>query len=170
MSIRRKKKPIIGICGGHDATPEYLEVAEEVGKLVAEEGWYLICGGLTGVMDAACKGASSSGGFTIGVLPGGDVTTANDHVKLPIATGVGYARNSIIILTADAIIAIDGAEGTLSEMCYSIVHEKPTIVVSLEDEPVDMGGIRVDKQNSSGLTVVKNAEDAIKEVKKALSL
>ncbi|MHA1369810.1 MAG: hypothetical protein ACTSRA_08880, partial [Promethearchaeota archaeon] len=152
------------------ATEDYLKVSEEVGALIASEGWYLICGGLFGVMEAVCRGAARKGGITIGILPGTDVTSANEHVSLPIATGVGYSRNSIIVMTADAVIAIDGKEGTLSEMCYSLVYEKPLVVLSLEDDPVDMGGIRVDKKNSPGFVTVKTASEAIQEIKHALNI
>ncbi|MEX2718313.1 MAG: TIGR00725 family protein, partial [Candidatus Sigynarchaeota archaeon] len=118
------------MCGGSSAPPEYEAVAETTGELIAAEGWWLICGGLQSVMTAACKGARKKGGFTIGILPDDDVTTANPFVELPIATGMGYARNSIIVATADAIISIDGAEGTLSEMCYALVFKKPVIVIA----------------------------------------
>ncbi|MEX2717560.1 MAG: hypothetical protein Q6370_014770, partial [Candidatus Sigynarchaeota archaeon] len=87
-----------------------------------------------------------------------------------IATGMGYARNSIIVATADAIISIDGAEGTLSEMCYALVFKKPVIVIALEDKPVDYGGIRVDKHHSPGVIVVKDAVAAIQAVKTQLGL
>ncbi len=170
MSLKRGKTPIIAVCGGSSAPPEYEAVAETTGELIAAEGWWLICGGLQSVMTAACKGARKKGGFTIGILPDGDVTTANPFVELPIATGVGYARNSIIVSTADAIISIDGAEGTLSEMCYALVFKKPVIVIALEDKLVDYGGIRVDKQHSPGVTVVKDATAAIQAVKAQLGL
>jgi uncharacterized protein (TIGR00725 family) len=170
MSLKRGKTPIIAVCGGSSAPPEYEVVAEAVGELIAAEGWWLICGGLESVMASACKGARKRNGFTIGILPDGDVTTANQFVELPIATGIGYSRNSIIVATADAIISIDGAEGTLSEMCYALVFKKPVIVIALEEKPVDYGGIRVDKHHSPGLTVVRDAAAAIQAVKNQLGL
>ncbi len=170
MSVKRGKVPIIAVCGGSSAPPEYEAIAETTGELIAAEGWWLICGGLESVMMAACKGARKKGGFTIGILPDGDVTTANEFIELPIATGIGYSRNSVIVATADAIISIDGAEGTLSEMCYALVYKKPVVVIALEDEPVDYGGIRVDKHNSPGLTVVRDAAAAIQAVKVQLGL
>jgi uncharacterized protein (TIGR00725 family) len=172
MSLKRGKTPIIAVCGGSNAPPAYEALAEEVGELIATAGWWLICGGLQSVMASACKGARKKNGFTIGILPEGDVTTANPHVELPIATGIGYNRNSVIVATADAIISIDGAEGTLSEMCYALVFKKPVVVIALENDhkPVDYGGIRVDKHNSPGLTVVRDAAAAIQAVKKQLGL
>jgi uncharacterized protein (TIGR00725 family) len=172
MSLKRGKTPIIAVCGGSNAPPAYETLAEEVGELIASEGWWLICGGLQSVMASACKGARKKNGFTIGVLPENDVTTANPYVELPIATGIGYNRNSVIVATADAIISIDGAEGTLSEMCYALVFKKPVVVIALENDhkPVDYGGIRVDKHCSPGLIVVKDAVSAIQAVKKNLNI
>lgn len=170
MSLKRGKTPIIAVCGGSHAPPEYEAIAETTGELIAAEGWYLLCGGLESVMAAACKGARKRDGLTIGILPDNDVTTANPDVEIPIATGVGYARNAIIVQTADAIIAIDGKEGTLSEMCYALVFKKPVVVIALEDTPVNMGGILVDKQNSPDLIVVKDPFAAIEEIKKVLNL
>ncbi|NMC07720.1 MAG: TIGR00725 family protein [Candidatus Lokiarchaeota archaeon] len=170
MSLKRGKTPIIAVCGGSNAPPAYETLAEEVGELIAAEGWWLICGGLQSVMASACKGARKKGGFTIGILPDTDVASANPHVELPIATGIGYNRNSVIVATADAIISIDGAEGTLSEMCYALVFKKPVIVIALEDKLVDYGGIRVDKHHSPGLTVVRNATAAIRAVKEQLGI
>jgi uncharacterized protein (TIGR00725 family) len=170
MSLKRGKTPIIAVCGGSSAPPAYEALAEEVGELIAAEGWWLICGGLQSVMAAACKGARKRDGFTIGILPDGDVTTANPYVELPIATGIGYNRNSVIVATADAIISIDGAEGTLSEMCYALVFKKPVVVIALEDKPVDYGGIRVDKHRSPGLAVVRDAAAAIQAVKEKLGI
>ena len=170
MSMKRGKTPIIAVVGGSNAPPAYEALAEAVGELIAAEGWWLISGGLQSVMASACKGARKKNGFTIGILPDGDVTTANPYVELPIATGIGYNRNSVIVATADAIISIDGAEGTLSEMCYALVFKKPVIVIALEDTPVDYGGIRVDKHHSPGLIVVRDAAAAILAVKVQLGI
>ncbi len=87
----------------------------------------LICGGRGGVMEAACKGARDAGGHTIGVLPGEDASRANQHVEFPIVTGIGRARNVIVVLTADAVIAVDGSHGTLSEIAYAIQFGKPLV-------------------------------------------
>ena len=168
MSYQRGKVPIIGVICGSKPPKHYLPIGEQVGELVAKEGYWIICGGLGGLMEAVCKGASKHDGFTIGVLPGTSVTDANPYISLPIATGVGYARNSIIVMTADVLVAIDGAEGTLSEMCYGIVYGKPIIAISLESDPVPMGGIMVHKRDSAGFVVVETAKDAIGRVKEIL--
>lgn len=162
------RPPIIGVCGGHAASAGYLAQAAEAGALIAGKGWWLICGGLSGVMEAACKGAASKGGFTIGVLPGIDAASANPHVSLPIATGIGHCRNAIITSTADVVLAIDGAAGTLSEICFSIIHETPVVLLCLEPTNIDMGGISINLSNSTGFTVVYNARAAVEEIESLL--
>ncbi len=118
---------IIGVIGGQHAPPEALLQAERVGYLIAKGGAALICGGLTGVMEAACKGAKRGGGLTIGLLPTGRKSDANPYVDIPIVTGLGTARNVVIVRTADALIAIDGSYGTLSEIAHGLEHGKPII-------------------------------------------
>ncbi len=130
-----KRKPIIGVIGGSRCTASVTKMAEEVGRRIAEKGGILICGGLGGVMEAAAMGAKQAGGQTIGILPDDKTNTANPYIDFPIATGIGYARNVIIVKTADALIAIDGSYGTLSEVAYSLVFEKR--VISLNSWEVD---------------------------------
>ena len=115
-----ERKPIISVIGGSNtATAEAKALAEEVGFLIARADAVLACGGLNGVMEAACKGAKRGGGLTIGILPGSDPRDANPHVDIPIVTAISTARNAIVVRTADAIIAIDGSYGTLTEMAYA---------------------------------------------------
>lgn len=112
----------IGVIGGGSilaGTDTYL-MAEEVGRRIAQSGARLICGGLGGVMEAACKGASEAGGVTIGVLPGDNPGDANPYVAVPVATGMGIARNIIIVRTADVLIAVDGGYGTLNEIAAAL--------------------------------------------------
>lgn len=120
--IRNKKR--IGVIGGSRASSRHLDLAAEVGKLIAERGAVLVCGGLSGVMEAACRGAKQAGGTTIGILPGGNPSEANAFVDIPIATGMGYTRNALVVMNADALIAVDGSYGTLSEIAYACVHGK----------------------------------------------
>jgi uncharacterized protein (TIGR00725 family) len=94
-------------------------LAEDVGRELAKSGAAVICGGLTGVMEAVCRGASECGGLTIGILPGDRSESANAFVKMPIVTGLGHARNVIIVKSADAAIAIGGGYGTLSEIAFA---------------------------------------------------
>jgi len=119
------KRPRIGVIGGNRAAKKFLDMAYEVGKLIAEKGGILVCGGRGGVMEAACRGAKGAGGVTIGILPGAHRIEANSHIDIGIVTGMGYTRNSLVVMNSDVLIAVDGEYGTLSEIAYSIVYEKP---------------------------------------------
>ncbi len=118
---------IVGVMGGSRCTPEQAEVAEAVGRTTAELGAVLLCGGGTGVMEAAAKGAVEAGGLTLGILPGRDKTAANPYIRLPIITNLGDARNPINILTADVVVAIGGAGGTLSEIALALKNGKTVL-------------------------------------------
>jgi uncharacterized protein (TIGR00725 family) len=126
---------MISVIGGDSAPPEATTMAEEVGRELARRGVTLVCGGRGGVMEAACRGARSEGGHTIGILPGSDTseTPPNAHVEFPIFTGIGYARNSAVVLSGEAVIAIDGSYGTLSEIAYAIIHDVPLVGIDTWD-------------------------------------
>jgi hypothetical protein len=117
----------IAVIGGDSPPADVLPLAEDVGRRIAEQGHVLVCGGRGGVMEAACRGARTAGGHTIGVLPGPDRGDMNPHVEFPIVTNLGAARNTIVVLSADAVIALDGSYGTLSEMALALVHGKPVV-------------------------------------------
>ena len=126
--MRTAGGPCIAVCGpGAGATEGELAWAEEVGGLIAEAGAVLVCGGLGGVMEAACRGARSKLGFTVGLLPGDSREDANGWVSLAIPTGMGEARNFLIVRAADAIIAIGGGWGTLSEVAFAMKRGTPVI-------------------------------------------
>lgn len=120
-------KIFIGVIGGGDVPPKTAEVAEEVGREIARRGAVLVCGGMGGVMEAACRGAAAEGGLTIGILPGDDRRAANPYVKVPIVTGLGYARNVAVVKSSQAVIAVDGSYGTLSEIAHALQSGIPVI-------------------------------------------
>ncbi len=124
-----KRVMIIAVIGGEDASAEGARLAEEVGRELARRGCTVVCGGGGGVMEAACRGARAEGGHTIGILPGHDAAESppNEYVEFPIFTGLGYARNSMVALSGQAVIAIDGAYGTLTEIAYALIHEVPIV-------------------------------------------
>lgn len=129
---------IIGVIGGSVCSKEIYEIAYEVGKNIAESGNILICGGTGGVMEAACKGAYEAGGLTIGILPGKLKEESNKWVKIPIVTGMGMARNIIIIRSADVVIAIDGEYGTLMELAICGKLNKPLVKIKVPFK-IDIG-------------------------------
>jgi hypothetical protein len=129
------ERKLIGVIGGGSAGAEILAMAEETGRLIAKNGCFLICGGMSGVMEAAAKGANEAGGTTIGILPHADRHEANPYIDIPIATGLGEGRNLVIIRTADILIAIDGEYGTLSELAFGLKMKKPVIGLHTWDIP-----------------------------------
>ncbi len=130
MSGRGGRKSVIAVCGAGECDADMSSLAEQVGKEIAEAGAVLVCGGLGGVMEAAARGASRAGGLTIGVLPGTDTKDANSWIQAPVATGMGEARNAIIVRSAKSVIAVGGAYGTLSEIALALKMGKK--VVSLK--------------------------------------
>jgi hypothetical protein len=121
------KKRFIAVIGGSQCSKEEAKLAEEVGRQLARRGAVLVCGGLGGIMGAACKGASLEGGTTIGILPGDDSQAANPYVQIPVVTGLGEARNVIVVKSAQAVIAIGGSYGTLSEISHALKNGIPVI-------------------------------------------
>ncbi len=118
MTLRTR--PRIAVIGGAHAGARELVWAEEVGRELGRRGAILVCGGRGGVMEAACRGAQGAGGFTVGILPGTDPAEANAHVDLPLVTGIGEARNLLVVRNAQAAIAVGGAYGTLSEIAFAL--------------------------------------------------
>lgn len=118
---------LIGIIGGGECSEETAALAEEVGEELARRGATLICGGHGGVMEAACRGAKRAGGLTVGILPGSDPGEANPYIDIPIATGLGQARNLVLATAAAVLIAIDGEYGTLSELSFALKLGKRVI-------------------------------------------
>ena len=118
---------LVAVIGASQCTPREAGVAEEVGGELARRGAVLVCGGLGGVMEAACRGASKAGGRTIGILPGNSPEDANPFVQFPIVTGMGYARNVIVVKSARAAIAIGGGYGTLSEIAHALQNHIPVV-------------------------------------------
>ncbi len=125
-----KRKTIIGVIGSSSSSSSVSEIAYIVGKEIARKGAILICGGLGGVMEAACKGVKEEGGTTIGVLPGDSKEKANPYVDIPITTGMGEARNIIIVRSSDAVIAIAGKYGTLSELAFALRFDVPIVGIA----------------------------------------
>jgi len=133
MTIRRKIR--IGVIGGAHPDADSRNQAFEVGRLIAEKGAILVCGGLGGVMEAAARGTRQGNGLSIGILPGNTPDDANPHIDVPVATGLGYTRNALVVLNSDVLIAIDGSYGTLSEIAYGCVHGRKVIGLGTWDIP-----------------------------------
>jgi len=117
----------ISVFGGRDITPDVYKDTLEIGRRLADEGYLVFCGGGAGVMEAIAKGVHDEGGIVVGVLKGQDLEEGNKYLTVPIATGIGIARNAILAYNCDAAIAISGQYGTLSEIAYAFQLKKPVI-------------------------------------------
>jgi uncharacterized protein (TIGR00725 family) len=117
----------VAVVGPGDASPAEVEAAEAIGRGIAQAGDALVCGGLGGVMAAACRGAASAGGLTIGILPGSDRAAANEWVRVALPTGLGELRNGLVVRAADVVVAVGGAYGTLSEVALALKTGVPVI-------------------------------------------
>ena len=149
-------KPIIAVIGGRRSDKSLLKEAEEAGRLIARKGLTLVCGGLRGVMEAASRGAKSEGGLTVGILPQNDPKEANPFIDIPIVTGMGIGRNVIVARTADALIAVGGEYGTLSEIAFALQMGKPVAGIKTWD--------------IKGVISAENAEEAVNKVLELLEL
>ncbi|MFA5928607.1 MAG: TIGR00725 family protein [Candidatus Margulisiibacteriota bacterium] len=146
---------VVSVIGESLTSAEVYATAEKVGELLAENKITVACGGLTGVMEAVCKGARSKGGRTIGILPGNDRNSGNEFIELPIVTGIGYARNSIVAKTGQVVIAIGGWFGTLCEIAFALDAGIP--VIGLNTWDVYKNG----KHPDNGIIPVNTAEEAV---------
>lgn len=153
---------MISVIGGESAPPAALEAAEAVGRELARRGATLVCGGGRGVMEAACRGARLENGHTVGIMPGRSAqeTPPNPHVEFPVFTGIGYARNAAVVLSGEAVIAIDGSYGTLSEIAYALIHGIP--LVGLDTWDFNYHGHNGER--------IARAKDAAEAVEKAVMM
>ena len=149
-----KEKLFISVIGASKCSAKEARLAEEVGRELAKRGAVVICGGLTGVMEAACRGARSEGGLTVGILPGNSRNDANPYVDIPILTGMGYTRNPVVVRTGQAVIAIGGKYGTLSEIAYALQEKIP--VIGLGTWKLATG-----KSKDESIVIAKDASDAV---------
>ncbi len=147
-----------------------LTLAREVGKEIARRGAVLICGGLEGVMEAACEGARRAGGITVGILPGKDARAANKFVDIKIATGIGWARNQAVALSSDGIIMIEGECGTLSELCLAWAEGKPIVALPTSGGYArKFAGARVDEKRADIILEARDAREAVDKLFKLLN-
>ena len=153
-------RPYVAVVGGGEAGAEAIAVAEDVGRELARRGAVVLCGGLGGVMEAACRGAKAEGGTTVGILPSDDRRHANEYVDVAIATGMGEARNALVVRAADVVLAIDGEFGTLSEIALALRTGTP--VVGIDTWELSIGGQEVD--------AILRLQDPIAAVEAALAL
>jgi len=127
------RKLIIAVIGSHQCDENTAKIAQQLGREIAKIGAILVCGGLGGVMEAVAKGAKENSGITVGILPGENKNEANPYIDIPIATGLGYTRNTLVTTAADIVVALAGEYGTLSEISFALNAKKPVIGIKTWD-------------------------------------
>lgn len=162
-------KTLIAVIGSARAEKVAMTAAYEVGRAVIRAGYSLICGGLSGIMEAACKGAfeeaGENSGRIIGLLPGAFKSDANRYVDIVLPTGIGYARNAVIACAADGVIAVSGGSGTLSEISYAWQYGKPIVVMDgLAGTSSPLIGKRLDDRRSDTIFGAETAEEAVSRI------
>ncbi len=149
------RKKIVGVIGGRSCNKEVEQLTQNLGKKLAEVVDYVVCGGLSGTMKAVCSGFKAKNGVTIGIIPGYDKKDANEFVDIVIPTGLGLARNVLVVKSADIVVALPGKAGTLSEIAYCMQFGIPVVSLKSWDIP--------------GVIKVKTITEAIKQVKTILN-
>lgn len=171
----QEKKFIIGIIGPNQSicTKEVYDFGLSLGRRLIDDGYIIVCGGMYGIMEAVCRGARNSPlyyyGCTIGIIPSSDKTLANPFCDIVIPTGIGLARNVIIVNTADVIIAISGGAGTLSEIAYAWQMGKEILCFTeFEGWSKTLAGTQLDSTQSRKIKAVQSLEEILKELRKIL--
>jgi uncharacterized protein (TIGR00725 family) len=159
---RPREARYVSVIGGGRATATQYALAEEVGRLIAQMGAILVCGGLSGIMAAAARGAKSAEGTTVGILPGHDRSEANEYIDYVVCTGMGHARNLAVVSSGDAVIAVGGEFGTLSEVGLAAKLGRPVVLLDswrLQRE-----------EGTEGLWYASSPREAVALVRQALGL
>lgn len=150
----KMKKRVVSVIGGHSCEEEVEQIAQNLGKKLAKVVDILVTGGLSGTMKAVCQGFKAEGGLTIGIIPSYNKKDANEYVDIVIPTGMGLARNVLVVKSADIVVALPGKAGTLSEVAYCLQFGIPLVSLNSWDIP--------------GVIKVKTAEEAVDKVKELL--
>ena len=159
------------VIGDAIADKEKYEYAEKLGEYLGKKGYAVITGGRSGIMEAVCKGAYEAGGITVGIIPGSDFLQANSWCSLVIPTDLGHARNSITALSADVIISIGGKAGTLTELGFGWILNKPIIsVTQFGGWSADLSGKKIDDRRPDNIIAVNSFEALKVELEKIVNV
>lgn len=158
----------IAVCGASRSTPQMNAVAEELGRRIVQAGYLLVCGGMGGIMEAACRGGqlAKDGGATglvMGILPVADHDAGNPHCDVVLPSGLGYARNSLVVLGADVVMLVGGSTGTLSEAAYAWQYGKPIIALSATGGWAErLAGTSMDDRRADTVLDARSPQEAVK--------
>jgi len=169
FDFKRKFRGTISVIGTSEIDSATEKVTVELGRLLAKNHFAISCGGLSGVMEAVCKGAKQEGGFTIGIIPFEDKNLANKYVDVVIPVPFSQARNIIVVLSGDACVAIEGKAGTLSEICFAWIYGKPIIALTggvggIKGWSSKMAGKKIDDRRTDTIYGAKTAQEVVEKL------
>ena len=168
----KPRRKVVAVIGNGSAPPEIFRLAEEIGRLLVERGYRLLTGGLGGVMEAASRGAHAAScyheGDVIGIVPGSDAASANPWVDVVVVSNLGIGRNALLVSTADAVVAVGGGSGTLSEMAMAWQLGRPVIALEVAGWSGNLAGQAVDERRADVVLAAQSAEQAVELVAGAL--
>ncbi|MFX1273430.1 MAG: TIGR00725 family protein [Promethearchaeota archaeon] len=171
FEFKSQFRGIISVIGASEIDKETENKTIEIGRLLAKNNYIVSCGGLTGVMEAVCKGAKEENGLTIGIIPYKDKSAANQYVDIAIPVPFSQARNIVVVLSGDACVAIAGKAGTLSEICFSWIYGKPLIALTdVEGWSSKIAGQKLDDRREDTIHAAKTPREVIEIINKVLKL
>lgn len=164
-NFKKNINGVISVIGASEISKDIREKTVEIGRLIAKNNYAIACGGLSGVMEAVCKGAKEEGGFTIGIIPSIEKTNANKYIDLVIPCPFSQARNIVVVLTGDIVLAISGKAGTLSEISFAWIYQKPIVALTEVDGwSSKIANQKLDDRRSDIIYGVKTPQEAINKI------
>ncbi len=165
IDFRNKFNGVVSVIGASEINDDIREKTVEIGRLIAKNNYAIACGGLSGVMEAVCKGAKEEGGFTIGIIPSIKKSNANRYIDLVIPCPFSQARNIVVVLTGDVVLAISGKAGTLSEISFAWIYQKPIVALTdVDGWSSKMANQKLDDRRSDVIYGVKNPQEALNKI------
>ncbi len=169
FDFKKEYKGIVSVIGASEVDKETEELATEIGRLLAKNNYAISCGGLTGVMEAVCRGAKEENGLTIGIIPYKEKSAANRYVDIVIPVPFSQARNIVVVLSGDACIAIAGKAGTLSEICFAWIYQKPIVAISnIDGWSSKLANQKLDDRRYDMIYGVKSPKEAVDKINQLL--
>ena len=165
FDFKNKFNGVVSVIGASDINKDIKDKTIEIGRLIAKNNYVIVCGGLSGVMEAVCKGAKEEGGFTVGIIPSAEKSIANKYIDLVIPCPFSQARNIVVVLTGDVCLAISGKAGTLSEISFAWIYLKPIVALTdVEGWSSKIANQKLDDRRADMIYGVKSPQDAIEKI------
>ena len=170
LNYKEEIQGVVSVLGASEINKEIESKTIEIGKLIAKNNFAIACGGLSGVMEAVCKGAKKENGFTIGIIPFADKSKANKYIDLVIPVPFSQARNIVVVLTGNVCLAISGKAGTLSEICFAWIYNKPIVAFSsVKGWSSKIANKQLDDRRQDRIYGAETPQEAIDKIKELMN-